>query len=111
REGRRRKVDLRPPTSAFYLLPSSPPLCIPCNLWSKLRSSNRARRSVPLPVGSLPYPDRICAICGKTGSIVRCSIQLNTDCTERIEFKSQAFFATDCTDEYRSETEDGRQRS
>ena len=25
-------------------------LCIPCTLWSKFRSSNRARRSVPLPL-------------------------------------------------------------
>ena len=42
-------------------------LCIPCTLWSEFLSTNRARRSVPLPFGSFPYPVRICAICAICG--------------------------------------------
>ena len=52
--------------SSRYIPPST--LCIPSNPWSIFRSSNRARRSVPLPVGSFSYPVRICVICGQSRS-------------------------------------------
>ena len=52
----------------------------------------------------VPYPVRICAICGSNGSKVRGTIHLTTECTEYTESDLSSpnpLLTTDYTDQYR----------
>ncbi len=76
-------------------------LSVPYILRSIFLSTNRARRSVPLPIGLYYYPTRIYVICGQ----IRFECSRSNPSNHRVHrmHRDQAILTTDYIDEYRIE--------